>query len=535
MKKITRLVLPWLAPSVALGAAVLLVAPPQATQGFSLLGSNLNLNERDCRLRNNFADASANNNTTADLVNFPGYDGAEMAMWKGATEWGSQLHGGTGAGDPTQTLGNGNANFDFTWQGNSTGAGTVGDSVTSVLTSCGGGTLAFVQSGGSGWTMKFCDNWSWSDGPGFASGGQFDIQGVGCHEYGHSLGLGHSNVSNATMWPSTPNGNAQRSIEADDIAGVQAIYGVRSGTKPSITALSYNTGTGIVDITGTNFGATGNEVWFTNTNVTSPGSDPRVRVTNVSSTGGGTQISVSVPANAGSGDVLVKLSTSTHASLSNAFPLDIDGPPPPPAVTISSIFPSTVDRLMPGTDEAVGIFGSGFVVGQMSIEIDGLPIATSFTVNSDTFITFDMPDIYGLGTHTVEVIRTSDLDSDSTTIDVVNPGLPQLQVGTGDDLNPVTSPIPFTMAWNPGRVLLLVGSPSSLPSTLPGKIALNLGASFTQTYNFGVYVMNGDGVASSTVSITGVTALPFYFQPLHIPLPFSFPLQQGNLQSVVIN
>jgi hypothetical protein len=44
-----------------------------------------------------------------------------MAIWKGVSEWGSELHGGNGLGDPTQTVGSGGANFDVSWQGNAIG------------------------------------------------------------------------------------------------------------------------------------------------------------------------------------------------------------------------------------------------------------------------------------------------------------------------------------------------------------------------------------------------------------------------------
>ena len=50
-----------------------------------------------------------------------------------------------------------------------------------------------------------------------------DIQGVSCHEYGHALGLGHSTVGGATMFPSiSGSGVGARSIAADDVAGIQS-------------------------------------------------------------------------------------------------------------------------------------------------------------------------------------------------------------------------------------------------------------------------------------------------------------------------
>ena len=62
-------------------AATLLV--PSSTDAFTVLGTSLSTNLRHFRIYDNFTDASANDNVTPD-TNFPGYTGAEMAIWKGA-------------------------------------------------------------------------------------------------------------------------------------------------------------------------------------------------------------------------------------------------------------------------------------------------------------------------------------------------------------------------------------------------------------------------------------------------------------------
>jgi len=53
--------------------------------------------------------------------------------------------------------------------------------------------------------------------------GEIDLVTVAAHEFGHSLGLGHSNVAGALMAPF--HGGPHRSVEADDIAGIQSLYG----------------------------------------------------------------------------------------------------------------------------------------------------------------------------------------------------------------------------------------------------------------------------------------------------------------------
>ena len=54
---------------------------------------------------------------------------------------------------------------------------------------------------------------------------EYDIDGIMVHEVGHVIGIGHSNVSGATMYPSVAACNAgNRSLEADDIAAKNDLY-----------------------------------------------------------------------------------------------------------------------------------------------------------------------------------------------------------------------------------------------------------------------------------------------------------------------
>ena len=87
-----------LLPSLCLGGTALLLLPLRESEAFSKIGGSLNTGQRDFRVFNNFADAASNNNTTSPSQ-FPGWDGAELALWKGAIEWSSLIHG-DGTGDP---------------------------------------------------------------------------------------------------------------------------------------------------------------------------------------------------------------------------------------------------------------------------------------------------------------------------------------------------------------------------------------------------------------------------------------------------
>ncbi len=55
-------------------------------------------------------------------------------------------------------------------------------------------------------------------------GGVNDIQGIGTHEAGHNVGLGHSNDTGAVMYPYYSNGVLLRTLGQDDINGVCALY-----------------------------------------------------------------------------------------------------------------------------------------------------------------------------------------------------------------------------------------------------------------------------------------------------------------------
>ena len=55
--------------------------------------------------------------------------------------------------------------------------------------------------------------------------GEFDIDGIMVHEVGHVIGIGHSNVSGATMYPTVSSCNYNnRTLEADDLAAKNDLY-----------------------------------------------------------------------------------------------------------------------------------------------------------------------------------------------------------------------------------------------------------------------------------------------------------------------
>lgn len=59
---------------------------------------------------------------------------------------------------------------------------------------------------------------------------EFYIEGIHVHETGHGLGLGHTNVNGATMYPSVSScNNGPSTIEQDDADGIKALYGGGGG------------------------------------------------------------------------------------------------------------------------------------------------------------------------------------------------------------------------------------------------------------------------------------------------------------------
>ncbi|XP_057470637.1 metalloendoproteinase 2-MMP-like [Actinidia eriantha] len=84
-----------------------------------------------------------------------------------------------------------------------------------------GGTVAHASPPPHG-SFHYDADESWSVG---AVAGSIDIESVALHEIGHLLGLMHSSVEDAIMYPSIPSG-ATKGLHADDIQGIKVLYNV---------------------------------------------------------------------------------------------------------------------------------------------------------------------------------------------------------------------------------------------------------------------------------------------------------------------
>lgn len=498
------------AAALAAGGAALLLLPGLAPS-YGTIGGALGLDQRDVRVYDNFTDAKANDNGAPD-ARFPGYTGAELALWKAAVEWGSELHG-DGQGDPHQPggLGSGGANFDASWQGNASGIGGGNDNVHSEIAGSSGGVLAYCESPiADGWRIRFYSGWTWDDGPGTPALGDMDLQGVATHEYGHALGLGHSDVVGATMYASVnASGVAQRSLAPDDVAGVQAIYGAKSPTKPRITQALVDVSQGTLKLTGANFAASGNEVWFTRAAPSAPSAAPIVKVTGVASTSGGTSITVALPSGAGPGDVLVHVPGTSHASLSNAWPVDPASPGSPfQPPSITGVTPAYLPSVQNGP-KILTLTGSGFL-GLIEVALAGVPVDPArVDVHTDAWLELDVPPVAALGPVPIQLTSAFGASA-SATVTLVAPSPAALALASPILLS--TDGIDASVGGAQGTVWVLAGSLLLSPSVLPGLLAADIGGQFQSLVLLGAGVLGPQGWAAVHVPLAG---LPFG-TPVHL-------------------
>lgn len=80
------------------------------------------------------------------------------------------------------------------------------------------------------------------------SGGVY-LEDITAHEFGHALGLGHSGVATASMYPSMSwCSTAVRTLDPDDLAGIEALYPAGgTNTAPTLTITSPSNGASVVE------------------------------------------------------------------------------------------------------------------------------------------------------------------------------------------------------------------------------------------------------------------------------------------------
>jgi hypothetical protein len=199
---------------VALTVTALTLCAITGTQAYVLNGPRWATNQVPYYINPANLDVSAN--------------AAEAAVQAGLATWGSQS----------------NANFSFYYMGRTTGTTMANNGKNEI----------FFRNASAG-SMTAETHW-WYDsnnhlvdadivfydggfkfftGSSGCSGGVY-IEDVAAHESGHALGLGHSSVTTATMYPSMGwCSTSQRSLDSDDLAGVEKLYPPSSGSTSTTT------------------------------------------------------------------------------------------------------------------------------------------------------------------------------------------------------------------------------------------------------------------------------------------------------------
>jgi hypothetical protein len=133
------------------------------------------------------------------------------------------------------------ASFAFAFAGYSAQTTNTNDGINLIMfrNAASGSAIATTYTWFSGTRMIEADMVFWDGGFQFFTGSSgcsngFYIEDVATHEFGHALGLGHSTVGGATMYPSISTCSQQsRSLDPDDIAAVLSLYPASLPTPPS--------------------------------------------------------------------------------------------------------------------------------------------------------------------------------------------------------------------------------------------------------------------------------------------------------------
>jgi hypothetical protein len=152
------------------------------------------------------------NTTNLDLPE----SAVEPAVIAGADSWATQS----------------SASVSLSYTGRSTQTTTGYDGLNLVVfrNASSGSAIATTYYWSSGARLIDADIVFWDAAFRFFSGtngcsGGFYIEDIAAHEFGHALGMGHSAVQAATMYPSTSSCNVNnRSLDPDDIAGILFLY-----------------------------------------------------------------------------------------------------------------------------------------------------------------------------------------------------------------------------------------------------------------------------------------------------------------------
>ena len=149
-----------------------------------------------------------------------------MAVWNPQLGSGVQLTGQIVSTGPVQSDGRNQVAFASTFYGQSFGTGTLAITGTRYT-----GTRTVETD------VLFNSARTWNSYRGALRGATLDIRRVAIHEFGHVLGLDHPDSIGGQSVTAVMNANISNvdTIQADDIAGVQSIYGLPGAVTPTPT------------------------------------------------------------------------------------------------------------------------------------------------------------------------------------------------------------------------------------------------------------------------------------------------------------
>ena len=204
------------------------------------------------------------------------------------------------------------------------------------------------------------------------------IEDIATHEFGHALGLGHTNVSGATMFPSYNLCSQQfRTLAQDDLNGVRALYPATANTPPTVTITNPANGASFEQGTVISFTATAADTQDGNLTAQIQWTD------NGTPVGSGGSVSRTLTT-LGAHVIVATVTDSGGLPGSSQVSVTVTAPPnTPPTVSISSpangasIVQNTVVSLTASASDAQ----DGTLTGQIQWTDNGIPVGSGGSVS----------------------------------------------------------------------------------------------------------------------------------------------------------
>lgn len=219
----------------------------------------------------------------------------------------------------------------------------------------------------------------------------------------------------------------------------------------------------------------------------------------------------------------------TNATTLDAF---APGGSTSPAPSLAWVAPFFVLAVAPDEPYKVVLNGSDLSAVN-KITVDGVQLTTlpaQYTILSNTQIEISVPRVNKIGSVVVEV--TSPGGTAQLLLSVFPNPTPVIDLANSEPLFLLSAlGATVTMGGNGGDVILLFGSLSNVPSSLPGIVDLGIGNNFAALLSLGTHVVNPvQGWTSVTFPLTGVApGTTIHFQGAKFT--GALPLIMSNVQS----